>query len=57
MEKREWEIERGRDRDRESKILKEKTIIRCFHKRLFHAKISLENPTKSNLLNNTLKFK
>ena len=36
-------------RERNGKILKEKQSqeISCFHERLFHAKISLEYPTKS----------
>jgi len=57
-----WEREEGREErereERDSKILKEKQSqeISCFHERLFLAKISLQNPTKSNLLNNPLKF-
>jgi len=48
----EGEREGRRERERErgdSKILKEKQsqVISCFHERLFHAKISIDNPTKS----------
>jgi len=64
-EKRERRGRRERERERwekrDSKILKEKQSqeISCFHERLFLPKISLENPknpSKSNLLNNPLKF-
>jgi len=41
--------EREEKKQRDGKILKEKQSqeISCFHERLFHAKISLEYPTKS----------
>jgi len=48
MRERGWE-------ERDNKILKEKTISR-FHERLFYSKISVENPTKSTLLNNPSRF-
>jgi len=57
-EGREREEKRERRRKRDGKILKEKQSqeISCFYERLFHAKISLEYPTKSNFLNNPSKF-
>ena len=59
-EKGERQREKGsvRERERDSKLLKEKQSqeISCLRERLFLVKISLKNPSKSNLSNNPSKF-